>query len=86
MADSSLVLRIVRTKEAPLFVCPIVHADFPAIALENISRDDIAFFKEQRLGGMHFLHHAPFRDRADTVADCVHLIKLAGVAVGMGFE
>ena len=27
-----------------------------------------------------------FRDRVDTVADGVHLIKLAGVAVGMGFE
>jgi hypothetical protein len=48
-----------------------VHADFPAIALANISRDDIAFFEEHRLGGMHFLHHAPFRDRTDTVADCV---------------
>jgi hypothetical protein len=35
---------------------------------------------------MHFLHHAPFRDRADTVADSVHLIKLAGVPVGMRFE
>jgi hypothetical protein len=35
---------------------------------------------------MHFLHHAPFRDRTDTVSDCVHLIKLACVAVGVGFK
>jgi hypothetical protein len=35
---------------------------------------------------MHFLHDAPFRDRSDTVGDCGHLIKLADMAVGMGFE
>ena len=77
---------VYRIRGVALFVCPIVHADFPAIALANISRDDIAFFEKHRLGGMHFLHHATFRDRTDTVADCVHVIKLAGVAVGMGFE
>ena len=35
---------------------------------------------------MHFLHHAPFRDRTDTVADWVHLIKLASAEDWMGFE
>ena len=70
----------------PLFVAPVRHADLPDIALTNIDCDDIAFLEEHRLGGMLFLHYAPFGDRADAIADCVHLIKLAGMVGGMGLE
>ena len=55
---------------------PVGHADFPFIALANIHRDDVSFFQEHGLAGVLFLHHAPFRNRANAISDGVCLTSL----------
>jgi hypothetical protein len=35
---------------------------------------------------MNFRHHTPFRDGTDAAADRIDLIKLGGMAIGVGLE